>query len=117
VLKEERMKVLSMLQEGIITVEEAQKLLEAIDGNTQQVVNKKAPFRMLKINIDAEDGDEVKIQVPIEFAKLLKGKSFNANLNNHQLDIDEIIKMVENGAIGELVKIDSNGDKISIVVE
>jgi len=81
-------------------------------------VKKKAPFRMLKIHIDSNDGDKVRVQIPIEFAKLLKTGKFNVNLKQADLDIDQLLEMINSGASGELVNItSSDGDIVRIVVE
>lgn len=123
--KEERMKILELLSKGTITAEEAENLLSAV-GDTPEaptpvtvVSDKKAPFRMLKIFVDSADGDVVKIQLPIEFAKLLKSGKFNIDqLDDMDIDIDSLIAMVNTGAIGELVNVESaDGDVVRIVVE
>lgn len=114
--KEERIKILEMLKEGIINVDDAEKLLNAVDKD-ELVISKNKAFKMLKIEIDSDDGDEVKIQIPIEFAKLLKGNNFNFDLGDHDIDIDALIEMVNAGAFGELVNINSGGDKVVIKVE
>lgn len=123
-LKEERLKILDLLSKGIITPQDAEKLLSAMGDNSEpQVIDaipsKKTPFRMLKILIDSTDGDLVKIEIPIEFAKLLKSNKFNLDkLDDMDIDIDSIIGMINSGAFGELVNItSSDGDKIKIVVE
>ena len=120
-LKEERMKILELLSRKVISAEEAEKLLASLnqDEEETQVVNKKSQFRMLKILINSADGDNVNVTVPIEFAKLLKTKKF---LNNYEdqfdFDIDELIEMINSGANGELVNINSaDGDTVKIVVE
>lgn len=114
--KEERIKILEMLKEGVINVDDAEKLLKAVDGEAL-VVSKNKAFKMLKIDIDSDDGDEIRIQIPIEFAKLLKGKAFNVNLGDYDIDIDMLIDMVNAGTIGEIININSDGDKIVIKVE
>ena len=124
-LKEERMKVLDLLSKGIISADEAEKLLSAMDKSDENitaeavVVNqKKAPFRMLKILVDSEDGDKVRVQIPVEFAKLLKTGKFNVNLSDSDIDIDALLDMINSGVVGEIVTVDSaDGDKIRIVVE
>jgi hypothetical protein len=124
-LKEERMKILELLAKGVITSDEAEKLLGTIESvkPSNEVIQlpnqgKKAPFRMLKIYVNSSDGDNVKIQIPIEFAKLLKTGRFNVNLSDNDIDIDSIIEMVNTGAVGELVNIESaDGDIVRIVVE
>jgi hypothetical protein len=124
-LKDERIKVLGLLQKGLISADEAEKLLSAMDQKdtdfkeTFVVPNaKKAPFRMLRIYVDSKEGDVVKIQIPIEFAKLLKSGKFNINLEQNDIDIDSIIDMINQGFVGELVNVESaDGDIVKIVVE
>ena len=124
-LKEERMKILELLSKGIVSAEDAEKLLNAMDKSDEikradAIVfdQKKAPFRMLKIIIDSEDGDKVRVQIPVEFAKLLKTGKFNVNLSENDIDIDALLDMISSGIVGEIVTIDSaDGDKIRIVVE
>lgn len=122
--KEERMKILELLAKGVISSEEAEKLLTAIDPQESSfqdaipVPTKKAPFRMLRIYVDSKDGDNVKIQIPIEFAKLLKTQKFNVNLSNADIDIDQILDMINQGFVGELVNVESaDGDIVKIVIE
>lgn len=115
-LKEERMRILEMLKEGIISVDDAEKLLNAVDGG-ETLPTKKLSFKMLKIEIDSEDGDEVRLQIPVEFAKLIKGKKFSSNLDMFKIDIDSLLDLVNTGAVGELININSDGNKIIIKVE
>jgi len=126
-LKEERMKILDLLAKGVISADEAEKLLGAMNTPElnfgEQVVipgvpSKKFPFRMLRIYVDSKDGDVVKIQIPIEFAKLLKTGKFNVNLQQSDIDIDAILEMINQGFVGELVNVESaDGDIVKIVVE
>jgi hypothetical protein len=120
----ERMKILDLLAKGTITAEQAEKLLSAMEQgeaevSSVQVVTKKAPFRMLKIYVDSADGDEVRIELPIEFAKLLKSKKFNiGSLDEMDIDVDTLIEMINSGAIGDLVNVKSaDGDVVRITVE
>lgn len=115
-LKEERMRILEMLKEGIISVDDAEKLLNAVDRG-EALPTKKLSFKMLKIEIDSEDGDEVRLQIPVEFAKLIKGKKFSSNLDMFKIDIDALLDLVNTGAVGELININSDGNKIIIKVE
>ncbi len=123
-LKQERMKILDLLTKGVITPEDAERLLSAMGDRKEPVVQelintKKAPFRMLKILIDSADGDVVKVEIPIEFAKLLKSGKFNVDkLDEMDINMDTLIQMINSGAIGEIVNITSaDGDKIKIIVE
>ncbi|MFA5419321.1 MAG: hypothetical protein WC341_12770 [Bacteroidales bacterium] len=117
------MKILELLSKGTITAEDAEKLLSAMGESKLEdempIPSKKAPFRMLKIYVDSAEGDLVKIELPIEFAKLLKSGKFNLDqLDDMDIDIDMLISMVNSGAIGELINITSaEGDVVRIVVE
>lgn len=122
-LKEERMKVLELLAKGTISSEEAEKLLTAMDQSDRNfgqevVVAKKAPFKMLKILVDSNDGDKVRVQIPVEFSKLLKSAKFKSKIGDTDIDVDAIIEMISQGVDGELVNVESSdGDIIKIIVE
>lgn len=122
-LKEERMKILELLSNGVISTEEAEKLLVAMSGNEENFTNevvtqKKAPFRMLKIFVDSNDGDKVRMQIPVEFSKLLKSAKFKSTIGSTDIDIDAIVEMISQGMDGEIVNVESSdGDIVRIVVE
>ena len=123
-LRDERMKILELLSDGIITSDEAEKLLLALDTNetdfSQEIVQtkKKAPFKMLKILVDSSDGDKVRIQIPVEFSKLLKTNKFKSNIGDADIDIDAILEMINQGVDGEIVNVQSSdGDIVKIIVE
>ena len=123
-VKEERMKILELLSNKVITADEAEKLLAALGHNEQEVeqeivVNKKkAPFKMLKVLVDSNDGDKVRIQIPVEFSKLLKTSKFKSNIGDAAIDIDAILELISQGVVGELVNIESGvGDIVKIIVE
>ncbi len=125
-LKEERMKILDLLSKGVINADDAERLLGSMDRPSEEkyseqvIVNsgKKAPFRMLKILVDSKDGDVVRVQIPIEFAKLLKSDKFKLNLSDSDIDIDALLEMISQGVMGEIVNIESaDGDNVKIIVE
>ncbi len=74
---------------------------------------------MLKINVDSADGDEVRVVLPIEFAKLLKNKKFSQfGDDDLDIDVDMLVSMINAGMGGELVNVKSaNGDTVKIIVE
>jgi hypothetical protein len=120
-LKEERMKILELLSKKVISAEEAEKLLTSLnlDQEEERQVQKKSQFRMLKILVNSADGDDVNVQIPIEFSKLLKNQKFLKNYEgDFDFDIDQLLEMIHTGASGELVNIKSaDGDTVKIVVE
>jgi hypothetical protein len=118
---QEHKQILNMLQEGKITVDEAQALLDALNSNSNEVIvskNKDNKRKFLKILINSADGDDVKIQVPIEFTKFIKMGQAKSKLSEYDIDIDSLIQLIEEGANGEIVDIKtSDGDLVKIVVE
>ena len=122
-LKAERLKILDLLSKNVINAEQAEKLLNSLGASEEKeeypVQNKKNQFRMLKILVDSADGDEVRVELPIEFAKLLKSKKImKVDTADFDLDIDELIGMINSGVMGEIVNVKSaDGDIIKILVE
>lgn len=123
-LKDERMKILELLSKGSITADQAEKLLSALGKSEEaeekvEAIKKKDAFKMLKINVDSADGDEVRVVLPIEFAKLLKNKKFSQfGDDDLDIDVDMLVQMINAGMGGELVNVKSaNGDTVKIVVE
>jgi hypothetical protein len=121
----ERLKILEMLKNGTITVEEAEKLLKAVDENHSEVeVLKKNTSKTFNIDINSADGDTVHVNLPLNLLKLFKGKAIKFGGNDKvnevidQLDFDQLLEMAENGAIGEIVNIKSaDGDTVVINVK
>lgn len=121
-MKAERLKILDLLSKNVINADQAEKLLAALQTPEQESFNvqpKKNQFRMLKILVDSADGDEVRVELPIEFAKLLKSKKImKVDTDDLDLDIDELISMINSGVVGEIVNVKSaDGDIVRIVVE
>lgn len=91
---------------------------------------KKPEELMLRITVDSSDGDKVRVNLPFILIKaaLDMGLDFsdgdmgiNMNGMNEKLgniDFGMIVKLVENGMLGELVTVESgDGDTVSIRVE
>lgn len=124
----EKMKILEMVENGTLTPEEAAKLLSAVEKNETmpQIKASKRYSQMFKIHIISSEGDKVNVQIPLEFAKIAMRSQkhslliSHAKLNDMNMDIDwdMIMKMINEGVIGELVNIESaDGDIVRIVIE
>ena len=107
---------------------------ELLSGKQESVVSyvpeearKSLDDMMLKLVVDSSDGDKVRVNVPCALAKIalecgmempqISGSdSLNSALKN--IDLAKIFEMVEKGAMGNLVEVESHdGDIISIFVE
>ena len=125
-MEKDRMKILEMIQNKIVTAKEGAELLRALDVDKNEIIQKvqekKSAFKMFKIKILSGDGDKVNVQIPIEFAKvaLKNGKGFMKmdKIQGMDLDVDMILDMIDKGTIGKIVDIESaDGDTIEIVIE
>lgn len=92
---------------------------KVLDTDNKKDINK----MVLKINVDSEDGDVVRINFPIplvlafkEFGKLPTIDSRNDSLKS--INWEMIFMLLEQGVVGELLTVEEkNGDKVKIVVE
>ncbi|MCE5234432.1 MAG: hypothetical protein ABFC62_03265 [Clostridiaceae bacterium] len=132
----ERTKILELLKNGTITVEEAEKLLTAVDAPeaAQESVTLKdsrgRKSKKLRILVDAiehgGDGEnsrsnaKVNVSIPLSLIKALGPiatksipRDTMAELKNDGVDIDEIIRQVvelsESGLDEDMINIDVNG--------
>lgn len=78
----------------------------------------------LRIKADTADGDKVRVNLPMSLVKvgLEVGMDFSVNMGGSNamsnVDFTKIIELVERGAIGKLVEVESaDGDTVEIVVE
>lgn len=138
-MNEERLKVLEMLENGIINAAEAMELLASIDKPKENINVKKVAIakegasvnrqtgKFLKIRID-DDGDKVNITLPIAFLKSTLGSSGVAkiidkslkNVDNDikdNIDMETIISCIDSDFLGEIINIDADGSKVLISIE
>lgn len=77
---------------------------------------------ILRVNIISEDGDKVKINLPLSIVKLALDAGVSPKVNGKDIlkdvDFEEIFRLIEQGVSGKLVEITSkNGDLVEIYVE
>ncbi len=130
-------KILEMLSNGKITVEEATALLsklqdtdtvdEEIIETESGEVKKRAP-RYLRVVVDSADGDKVNVRVPMSLLKtgiklsaLVPGNAAE-QMSSHGFDLSQLSKLDGDELIEALsdlqVDVDSaNGDKVRVFTE
>lgn len=120
--------ILEMVKDGTITVEEGLKLLNAMEATPakgfaptpSKLSNAK---RMVRILVNSEKGDNVRVNIPLALVKVGMDIGSKMKIDGKQVDLkgidfDEIVSMIDEGATGELVSVDSeNGDKVRIFVD
>jgi hypothetical protein len=103
----EQMKILQMLQEGTIKVEEAAKLLEALEEGDKERTSSE-PGKVLKIKVSDKYSGAVKVNMglPLGFARFLKDlipASERARIENQGVDLDAVFANLDSGVKGKLV--------------
>ena len=127
-MSEELIRVLKMIESGVITSEEGQKLIQAMQKSEQKVarVNSHPIGRFLRLDIlSTEEGEKETVQInfPLNLAKaVLKmgivQKQLNAKVGeNVNLDIEEILALIDSEVMGNLMTIDTKDAKIRIWID
>lgn len=115
--------ILQMVKDGDISIDEASKLLEALESTPNQAVRMSNSKSKLRVLVDSKNGDTVRINVPISIIKAGVNLASQLNVNGQPIDMkgvdmDVIIKAIEDGVTGEIVDIEtSDGDNVHIFIE
>ncbi len=138
---EEKLQILKMLEDKKITVEQAEKLLKAVDtADTRTEIRKPAvPAAPLpaeksesagklkgkfKVVVESADGDNVVITLPLMLAKLavnMMPKNKMAEIKSEGIDLEQIVTNIDSfiDMVDEdIVNVESaNGDVVRIYIE
>lgn len=129
-MNEEISKILKMVEEGKITSDKAQELIEALnDKNTSVEVSSNVSNdadiinKMLKIKVISHDGDNVNVNLPIRFVKTMLKTIGKIPIPEsakcmENLDLSVIADAINNGLSGKIVDVKSaNGDIVEVSIE
>jgi hypothetical protein len=120
--------ILRMIKEGVISVEEGMDLLDALktnesEPNRPQPQKKPINKRMLRIDVNDEDGTKVKVNVPLALAKLGLDLGNQLNINGKTLDLsgidlEAIIDQIDEDSHGDIVSVDTeSGETVRIYID
>jgi len=129
-MKDENLRVLTLVEEGKIDKEKASELINILQGKDQPelvTINKEVPYgnKMLKIRVTSEEGDNVNVNLPINLVKAVLKVGTNiaekipeAEKYVKDIDVNLIIEAIENELDGQIVDIKSaNGDIVSVIID
>lgn len=123
-IRDERIQILEMVEEGKINTSEAMELLNALEKDPEEITPKKEA-KWLKIRVKTlDDNPKVNVNIPLSLVSvgLKLAKKFDPELEESgldQIDLDEILEAVKNGAEGEIVDVEDeeNQTRVKIYVE
>ena len=102
---DEKMQILKMVEEGKINAQEAMELMNALEGN-QDNIKPKNNAKWLKVRVKTmDDKDKVNVNIPISLVDvgLRLATAYAPDLkksDSDQIDVESIIEAVQNGAEG-----------------
>lgn len=123
-MTEEKKRILRMLEEGRISVDEAEKLLDKIEGGTaektgydKQIVERRRA-RALRIIVVEDGEEEVNISIPLKLVKMfetLMPKSAKEKLDEKGINLDVVLDAIEEETVdGKLVDIHDGDTHVEI---
>ncbi|MGE7921295.1 SHOCT-like domain-containing protein [Viridibacillus sp. NPDC093762] len=129
-MKEEIIRVLTMVQEGKIDADKGSELIQVLkekEETGKKLLEKPTKYldKTLKIRVVSAENDNVMVNLPIKLLKvvLMAGHSIAASIPQSEkyikdIDISLIIEAIENELDGQIVDIKSaNGDTVSVIID
>ncbi len=118
---DEKMQILRMVEESKINAKEAMELMNAL-GRTQEDITLKNDAKWLKVRVKTLDNkDKVNVNIPISLVdvglKLATAYAPNFKKSDlEKIDIESIIKAVQNGAEGKIVDVEDEENQTHVKV-
>lgn len=132
---EDKKRILKMVEDGKITAEEAINLLEVLDSNEKcdtatkpeiiedddffDMKNDGQNGKMLFVRVKSKDGSKVKVNIPLEFIKIMGGigNMYSDELEKHNIDIAKLMDAIDSGFIGRIVEVEDGNDKVIVEIQ
>lgn len=112
-------RILGVSIDEIVQGKKEEPIVSILPEEQRKDINK----LMLRIVVDSEEGDRVRVNLPMALVKVaietgISMPQINGSEALKNIDFAQIFTLVENGAIGNLVEVDSaDGDTVRIFVE
>lgn len=120
---EEKIKILKMIESGIITADEGMKLLEAVENATEEKNTSKEQAKWLRIMVSGGRQEKnYNIKVPVSMIKVAikLGAKFNIDVDGHKSEAyyQQIQEAIKKEQFGEIVNIETEeGERVVISIE
>lgn len=127
-MNEEISKILKMVEDGKITADKAQELIEAVGNKStntsvQLAEDDDIMNKMLKVRVNSHDGDVVNVNLPVKFIKTTLKAVGKIPLDTYakgmeNVDLNLIADAIDNGISGKIVDVKAaNGDIVEVSIE
>ncbi len=124
---EERMRILQMIQDGVISAEDGIRLLDSLDqvdkkGQTvsyQTVSGRTAKYFRVRVTDTNTGKTRVNVRLPVSVinAGVKMGARFSPQVEG--LDMQELMHYIRSGSIGKIVDVydDDDGEHVEVYLE
>lgn len=122
-LKEERIQILKMIEDGTITADEGAKLLAALEEGAarSEPSTPGGGARWMRIRVTDLKSGRAKVNVNLPMGLVNFGMKMGARFapEMENVDLDEIIKAIKEGAQGKIVEVEDeeDGERVQIYIE
>jgi hypothetical protein len=124
---EERMKILTMIQEGTITAEEGMRLLETLEETPQKTAAQSRPAaagsggRYVRVRVTDTDSGKTRVNIRLPISVVSAGLKMGARFSPEVegLDMDQLMNFIRTGETGQVIDIldDEDGERVEVYVE
>ena len=127
VSSEERMRILKMIQDGVITAEDGIRLLDSIeqsvkrekDGQPIEEVGRAAKFFRVRVTDTNTGKARVNVRLPVSVlsAGMKMGARFSTEIQG--LDPSDLMQFIREGTIGKIVDVfdEKDGEHVEVFLE
>ena len=119
-MNEERMRILKMLEEEKISVEEATKLIEAVEAPQETEIAPQGKPKWLRVRVQDGEDEKVSVNLPLSLARVaLKfiPQQARGRIEEQGIDIDAILNEVTETKIGKLVEVQDGDEHVEVWIE
>ena len=119
----EKKRILEMVRDGKLTVDEAHSIIEAMDqgGDAVRPAATSRPARFVRVRVMENEGTKVNVSLPVSMVRVLWRlipKDALHELEEQNVDLDSILEAIDQGAQGKLVDVeDEDGTTVEISLE
>ena len=120
VSSEERLKILDMIQEGKLNVDDGAKLLSALEeGNANSKRAPRRPKNNQTLHVRVSDLDSGKTKVSAKLPMSLVDAGLNLASNVDGISLDELNDALQSGFTGKIVDVvqEDNGEHVEVYID
>lgn len=124
---EERMRILKMIQEGVISAEDGIRLLDSIDqsvkkeSTSQRMEDPSKLARFFRVRVTDTNTGKARVNVRLPVSVLSAGMKMGARFSTEiqGLDPNDLMQFIREGTIGKIVDVfdEKDGEHVEVFLE